>query len=354
MNQSIQLMCSSYYQHVVQPLSQELPCGENLDYNPAFILLQSRLQPKLDAEYGSFVEAAEPVNWTETEHDCLALLQKSKDIRLIVILMRCRLRKTGLPALAEGLELLSALLRTWPDELYPQLLDEGEYAPMLRANAFAELEDIHGLLADLRGQLLPKAAGLQINVREFEKAYQIPREEGALSEAAVAAMVHEWLTNAREAIVPMTQAHFFLQEIKETLSVMLGEDAPEFSVLGKILSLFAREFGSETPTIAPVIETEPAAMTGNPPSVVEAVAPAVEASLPAIIPDSSLSQRGIHSRADALHRLQEVRSWFAMTEPSSPLIPLLKYAERSVGKNFSELLTMYPPEFIATMNNEKE
>lgn len=347
---------SDFYQPIMQPVTGDAPCGESLDYDPAFIMLQSRLQPKLGAEYGSFVEAAEPVNWAEVERDCLALLKKSKDIRLIVILMRCRLRKTGLPALAEGMEALHALLQTWPDDLHPQLLDEGEFTPMLRANAFAELEDVNGLLGDLRNQPLPKAAGLQISVKEFEKAHQVPREEGALSDTAVAALVHEWHLNAREAILPLTRAHFFVQEIKKTLVATAGNEAPEFSVLGHILAMFSGEFGPGTP--APPLHTEVlpeiataavSAPDDAPPCITEPLP--VSDGTPSSSPDV---RKGIQNRADALHRLQEIRSWFAMTEPSSPLIPVLRYAEESIGKNFADLLKMYPPEIIAILSQEKE
>lgn len=141
MNQIIKLTFSDYYQAVLHPTVGHAPCGENIEYDADFILLQSRLQPRQDVEYGSFFEAAEPVNWTDTERDCLTLLQKSKDIRLIIILIRCRLRKIGLRALPEGLEALYVVLQSWPNDLHPQLYDEGEFTPILRANAFSELED---------------------------------------------------------------------------------------------------------------------------------------------------------------------------------------------------------------------
>lgn len=217
MDKTYQLTRSDYFQPLMIPILGYHPCGESLDYDPAFSMLQSKLQPKLDVEYGNFFEAAEPVNWTEVERECLSLLQKSKDIRLVIILMRCRLRKAGIPALEEGLEALLALLQIWPDDTHPQLLDEGDFAPELRANAFSELENTHGLLADLRNLPLPRASGLQITIKEFEKAHQIPREEDALSDTAVAALIHDWHTNAREGIVPLGRAHLFLQEIKKIL-----------------------------------------------------------------------------------------------------------------------------------------
>lgn len=356
MNQPPVLTFSDYYQHVFQPVSQEAPCGESLDYDPAFIMLQSKLQPKLGAEYGSFVEAVEPVNWTEIERDCLALLQKSKDVRLIIILMRCRLRKIGLSALAEGTEALHALLNVWPDELYPQLLDEGEFAPMLRANAFAELEDLDGLLTDLRNQLLPKGAGLHISIKEFEKAFQVSREPGTLSEAAVAVLVHEWHLNARDEIRPLILAHSFVKEIKNTLAVMLRDEAPELAVLLNILALFTKEFGNEPPEAEIYSEPLPDTTNKEKPFACTADAKEVadEAIVNALAPASQEFCKNIINRAEALHRLQEIRSWFGMTEPSSPLIPLLKYAEESIGKNFAELLKMYPPEIVAILSQERE
>ncbi len=356
MNGTHGLNCSDYYQSLIQPLAGEAPCGENLDYDPAFLMLQARLQPKLDVEYGNFTEAAEPVNWAETERECQALLQKSKDVRLVIILMRCRLRKVGLKALTEGLEALHALLITWPDDLHPQLMDEGEFAPMLRANAFAELEDARGLLADLRNQPLPKASGLQITVKEFERAHAVPREEGALAEATVNALIHDWHLNARDEISPLIQARHFLQEIKTALAAPEGAEVPELSVLDDILRLFASEFGttaSTTPTHQEeeVQDQAPVAQVRDEPPITEG-APAVHA--PVTTPISSAPRRGIENRAEALHRLQEIRSWFAMSEPGSPLIPVLKYAEASIGKNFTDLIQMYPPEIIAILNQDKE
>jgi len=357
MKQTPVLMHSDYYQPLLYPVSQENPCGEQLDYDPAFIMLQSRLQPKLGAEYGNFVEAAEPINWTETERDCLSLLQKSRDVRLVIILMRCRLRKVGLPAITEGAEALHALLSAWPDDLHPQLLDEGEFAPMLRANAFAELEDIEGFLTDLRNQLLPKAAGLQISIKEFEKAHMVSREPETLSEAAVAALVHEWHFNAREILLPLSQAYTFIQQIKQILITTLGDEAPELITLLNILALFHKEFGDADMAPAGHIEPPASITAAEAPAPAEAIEEVKDEAIfhvPTPLPVITEARRSISNRAEALHRLQEIRSWFGMTEPSSPLVPLLKYAEESIGKNFSDLLKMYPPEIVAILSQEKE
>lgn len=79
----------------------------------------------MGAEYGDFVETTEPVNWREIESDCLTLLKKSKHIRLIILLIRSRSRQIGLFALEEGLIALYQLLKDFPNEIHPQLYDEG-------------------------------------------------------------------------------------------------------------------------------------------------------------------------------------------------------------------------------------
>ncbi len=366
MNETMTTEITGYYQSVMQPIPGEHPCGESLEYDPAFIMLLGKLQPKLGAEYGTFFEAAEPVNWSEVERECLSLLQKSKDVRLIIILMRCRIRQKGLVALSEGLEALRELLRRWPDDLHPQTMDEGEFEPFMRANAFAELEDTNGLLADLRNQPLPKAAGLQISIKDFEKAHVIPREEGALADTTVAALIHDWHTNAAQEIAVLTRARRYLLDIKKILDESLAFEAPLLGLIDGILRLFSNEFADtseaeEAAVLAeqtytddadyaePVEDTEaPEAEHGDDDVAEEAAA---APSIPR--PAKQQARRGIENRTDALRRLQEVRSWFAMTEPSSPVVLMLKYAEESIGKNFADLLKMYPPEIITMLDGEK-
>jgi hypothetical protein len=155
---------------------------------------------------------------------------------------------------------------------------------------------------------------------------------------------------------PLTQAHYFLAEIKETLTKTLAHDTPDLAMLTGLLALFANDFGSGAPV---AVAAPPVAPEETPPvqesveTVVEAPPVAVDPS-PVTPPAVTEVRQRINNRADALHRLQEVRSWFAMTEPSSPLIQVLKYAEESIGKSFADLLKMYPPEIVAMLNQEKE
>ncbi|HEN3280484.1 TPA: ImpA family type VI secretion system protein [Yersinia enterocolitica] len=371
-----------YYHRLMQPIPGDHPCGLSLEYDSAFLMLQTKLQPKLTAEYGNFVEVAEPTNWTDTERKCLELLGKARDIRLLIILMRCRMRQIGVSAVQEGLEALLWCLSAWPDDLHPQLLDEGEFEPFMRANAFAELDDIDGFIADFRNQPLPKAAGMQISVKELEKAHSFPREDGALEEATLEAIEHDWQARSDSAILSLQKAYALLLELTTNLSHSLGEVTPDFVRLTAVLRHFG---GSNMADIAPIAAFEtPEYITATeatevyttapewqPEEIVTAVSVPTDTATPTYPPTPHMSPlqspppiavaaqvpiapKGIQNRADALSRLIEVRQWFATTEPSSPVIALLSFSEKTIGKSFGELLQIIPPELISKLDAGQE
>ncbi|ELY3836128.1 type VI secretion system ImpA family N-terminal domain-containing protein [Cronobacter turicensis] len=342
------LQVPEYYQPLMQPLPSAFSCGVNLEYDPDFILLLSRLQPRLDAEYGHFTEAAEPVNWAEAERDCHALFQRSKDLRLMIILMRCRLRQIGLLALEEGLTALFSLIKRWPDDIHPQLYDEGEFDPLMRINALNELEDIHGLIGDLRNQILPKAAGTQITLKIFEKSHAVPRESDALPEILLSTLRHEWKTHNDPVINSLQAAKAWLDRIKSLLPGFAGTDLPDFPQLSQLLMLFSSHSGQPPLSSLPP-EALMSVITEN--DALPSLRMSEEDPAPAI---TSGEQQNIHSRAEALSRIKEIRAWFLNTEPSSPVIPLLAFTEQTIGMGFNELLKFIPAELISRLDTEKE
>ncbi|WP_397217792.1 ImpA family type VI secretion system protein [Pantoea osteomyelitidis] len=359
---------NGYFDAALQPLPGDAPCGQPLDYEADFILLQSRLQPRQEIEYGNFVEAPEPLNWREIESDCLKLIGRSKDIRLIIALMRCRLRQVGLIAVEEGLITLLRLLKQFPDDLYPQLIDEGEFEPVIRANALAELEDNQGFLADLRQKELPRALGMQITIKALEKSKLTQHEGSEFSDAQINAMLDEWQKRNDREIAALQQAGYCLKELKAMLNEMLGEQAPTFSALENILKIFTGaksiQQAKEDPAICitdesmpqPAPEQDPyqAKETENDTVVTSTTDEACHVTpeySDAPQPEIMAAQRvqPLATRADALSRLQEVRAWFISKEPSSPVILLLEFTEKMIGMRFTELVKHLPSEMIARL-----
>lgn len=346
---------SEFYREFLQPVSDVFPCGDSLEYDSDFILLLSKIQPKQDAEYGSFVEQAEPVNWSEVERECAALMLKSKDVRLFIIMIRCRIKRIGLMAIEEGITALKALMDAFPEQYYPLLIDEGEFEPLMRANAFSELDDISGLIADLRNQKLPKAAGQIVTLRDFEKSFATTREADALPDAMISAMLQEWQALADKDIVSLNQAAASLMAIRDTLKESLGADAPDLPLITHILSLF-----SISSPVADKRHDEPgddgmglekAEVNG----IAEPLQDKNNAERPVTFAESTSTpqkRKKIENREDALLLLGEIRTWFTLMEPSSPVILLLELTESMVGKRFTELLKILPSEIINKIDGE--
>ncbi|PVZ81817.1 hypothetical protein C9426_31620 [Serratia sp. S1B] len=336
-----------YYQPFFRPIPGLQPCGTSLDYDPDFLLLQSKLQPRLEAEYGKFTEAADPINWAEVERECHALLAKSRDVRLIVVLMRCRIRVVGLRSIDEGLQALLALLQQWPDDLFPTLLDEGEFEPLLRANAFSELEDPYGLINDLRAHPLSRTLGTQCTVKDIERALATPWDENTLPEATVRAMLNEWHQQQDLEITSLDKARQCLQQLNSLLNDSLGDVAPTFDHLNHLLQLF-------TPGDEPLTQSSRSILgqeTSVCPSPVLPTHPSdhEEKSEPVSLSPQPFAK--IQNREQALNYLKEVQAWFVAVEPGSPVILLLQFALKTSGKSFTELLQLLPADIVSHLNN---
>ena len=323
-------------------ISDDTPCGISIDDDPQFLLLLAGLQPKADAQYGDFYEPAETINWSETAAAARRLLCRSKDIRLIIILMRCQLRLTGAAALRSGLSLLLALLHQWPDELHPQLLDEDEFVPQLRANAFAELNDSFGILADIRQLRLPKTTEGQLNVRDVERCSGSQPADKAFSAQRLALMRQQWTCSEDATFRDLARAQQHAPLLVSQIQQNLGDDAPDLNAFLSLLNLFTPE--------APLLPEVPAAPV---PSAGSPVRPELPAR-PGPVPPPTLASAlpAIRDRQSACARLEEVRLWFSEAEPGSPVIPLLAYAGQSIGRNFSELVAMYPPEILTLLKDK--
>lgn len=148
------------------PISAECPCGPDLEYDPEYLLLFTRAAPREEAQYGDFVSTPENINWAELERDAHRLLMRSKDIRILVVLLRCRIQQAGARGLSEALTLLETLCSTYPDAIHPQLLATeditAEDAAVARSNALAALLDHEGVMADIRGITLSNNAAMRL------------------------------------------------------------------------------------------------------------------------------------------------------------------------------------------------
>ncbi len=341
------------------PISEGNPCGPNLEYDPEYSVFFTKITNRSEVQYGDFVETPEPLNWSEIERECRRLLLRTKDIALLVILARCRTRLKGAIGFLEGMSVLCSVIKTYPDEINPQLMIEGELDIAVRANAMAMLIDAEGLLGDLREVVLSKSTGLRLQVRDVERSFAIPKHNDALAPESVLSQLQEMVFNDNPEILAILKALPIVNELLDWSAENLKEYTPDFSPLRKLLKLFDHpDLHAYSQNAQDENETD------NPDSIQENEDVTVEheyftdESLPEQITEqpveghknkrNSFSQDSRLGRKQALDSVKQARLWFEQYEPSSPVIVLLKQAEKMVGKRFSDLVQVIPLDLLMT------
>lgn len=124
-------------------VSEQAPCGPNLEYDPTFFQIEAEAREKLDPELSLPLNP----NWIEISKLARTLLARSKDLRVAIYLLRALVAREGLPGLARGLYVIRRLVADYWNCLHPGLEDDD---PTWRLNVLAALSDSDGLLKQIR------------------------------------------------------------------------------------------------------------------------------------------------------------------------------------------------------------
>ena len=331
-------------------LSDEAPAGANLELDPEFDALERAAQGKPETQYGDTITPATPPDWKETETVALALLERTRDLRVMTLLAVARLHLSGVPGFAEALSQIRWQLENrWP-QIHPQLDPEDNHDPVLRANALLRLGDPANVLRPLRD--LPVAGAIAkglISWRDIAIARGLLEPEPGRqkqSEAAIRSAFQETapdrLRTLRDAV---ERALDEVDAIPAAFDAQAGPGTgPNFSDLAKLLG----DIRKELPTIPAVLAEAPEEAHAEPLQPDEAQdaeeqAP-VERPPPARGPTSVRSIAAVTSREDALHLLELASNYFRANEPSSPLPMLIDRARRLATMDFLDILRDLAPD----------
>ncbi|SPA29039.1 replication/virulence associated protein; ImpA-related N-terminal domain [Cupriavidus taiwanensis] len=331
------------FPELLEPVARERPCGDDLEYDPEFVLLMARAAPKAEAQYGNFVSEPEAVNWADLERDCRRLLLRTRDLRILVLWLRCRTRLGMASGLRDGLATMARLLAKWPDEIHPQLFVEGEADPAMRANALAALTDPEGLMREVRELTITGNAALRLQIRDVERSLGVPRPADALAPESVRLQMQDLRRHNSPALAALDQAVGEATAIDGWAKANLREDAPDLSPLLKLL-------GMMTTTAATAPAPSVAAPTAAPRPDLAAALPSCDETAGGAFPAADAVHAGPckpRERDAALAGIRSARQWFELHEPSSPVALLLRQAERLAGKRFDEVFQAIPADLVA-------
>ncbi len=324
---------------LLTPVSEDSPCGEDLEYDPQFLHLERAAVGQPERIMGDAVLAAEPPQWREISQLGEQLLQRSKDLRICQFLLQGALAVEGLRGLADSLLLVQRLLENHWAGLHPMLDADDDNDPTLRLNALVGLasETTLNLLRDTPlirsrafGAISLRAAANASGLQHFQgESLGGDQLRGALQDCDP-----QQLEATRQALDEARQA---LQGIEQQVAAQLGvEQGVDLGALDRPLKLARQILGS-----AQSAEADDAAPTGA------GEEPAQVHHLPT--PPRSSGQ--IDNRDDVLQSLQRILDYYARHEPSSPVPVLLNRARHLVSADFAAIVRNLIPDGMSQFEN---
>ncbi|MEO8595147.1 MAG: type VI secretion system protein TssA [Candidatus Solibacter sp.] len=352
---------------LLNPISPEKPCGDDLLYSPIFDKIKEARREDDDVPQGDWARGRKTADWPLTiKLINEALSTKTKDLQLTAWLAEAMLRREGINGLREVLDFDRGLIETYWDTLYPELEDgDAEF----RAGKLQWVGD--KLELAVKGVSLTRSGLTWIR---FKESRSVPTEEaagesedkqlqraGLLAEGKLAPEDFDRDFDATPKTFYVNLEALFdtclesLAQLGEVCDARFGNDSPSFSALRNVLeevrgtvhSLLQRKREKEPDE--PVAEPEPAAEEAAEDAASSWGKPAVAAA-PARVPvrkGGALSAEPV-DRDDAVARIVACAKFLRQQDTYSPapylLLRGLRWGElRASGEQIDETTLAPPP-----------
>ncbi|WFP49010.1 type VI secretion system protein TssA [Methylomonas sp. EFPC3] len=330
---------------LLNEISPDNPCGDNLEYDAARIALDTDIQGTPENQFTG--EKAMPPNWRDIQKQTLALLERSRDLQVILYLIRALIPLEGLTGFRDGLGLLQESVNRYWDSIHPQLDPDDGLDPTLRINIIEELVNFDWIIRPL--SLTPlvesKAVGrfclrdIQYATDKLEPPEGVAKPDINAIKAAFLDVDGEELGATfraiGESIASVAQLENFVSE-----KVGVGQGA-NLSALRSLLKEISYQFdqlaGSRLESEAESTEQnaeqdEVGATGGSAPAKVKQVSGAIE------------------SRADVVRTLDLLCKYYADYEPSSPVPILLQRAKYLATADFLSIVNNLMPDALSQID----
>lgn len=310
---------------LLEPIQDGHPCGPELDYDGDFIALEQLMLGSPERQYGDTIIAAEGPDFSEVSRNAIALLGRSKDLRLAVMATRGLTRTAGAAGARSGLELLINLIENYWDGLHPLLLVDGDEDPLPRANALASLAAKEGLLGDLRALRLNTRLLGTVEIVELERA-ALGREGASLTRAQLHQLLQDESLAGNSELAALNTLLPLVRRLDSELRQRLGVvNAPDFKPLLGLLDALEQPHlaGDSGAGSEDSVDAEQAAFGG-------------ESGLPAL-----------RTRQDAIAILEAVCLFLERHEPANPAPLLIRRARGLIGQDFLSILRELAPEGVS-------
>ena len=319
---------------LLQPVTEEAPCGEDMEYDPAFQELTQAASIDVSESMLEGGEEPEPPKWKDVARMAETLLGQTKDLRVSMHLTKARLGTHGIVGLGDGLALIKGLLTSYWDEVHPQLDAEDDNDPTMRINSLLGLSDTDDVIRQIRVATLvsAKQAGAY-NLRDIRIANgdlsapggAEPPEMGIIN----AAFLECELDDLQASADSVRQAIDDAQAIEARITEQVGPTNNNLTVKPLVDELKSIDKIYTEQLQARGVDIEPAEGDEQSGGSVKRVS------------------GEITSREDAIRMLEKISEYFRRNEPSSPVPLLLQRAKGLISKDFMEILRDLTPDAVS-------
>jgi type VI secretion system protein ImpA len=345
---------------ILTALDPRLPCGEDLEYDADFLLLQQAAVGKAEQQFGATIIPADPPDWREVEKRAHALLERTRDIRIISYLARAWTEIRGLPGYAQGLALAADALERYWEQVYPRLDADGasETDPMPRVYALTSLGDVQGCARSARSASLLSGMHGQLSLRDAEAVLDGTRTDNGAYPGGRARLVQSLRHAAAQGsaeVVAVVEAVSALQRIQALMDAKLGPEwTPDYRGIQRTLQCVLQQVQPESPYAAEDASADTAAGGAHGQDDTSADSARTQASGRQQEGPQAQQQRPaahlrwqdaqIQSRDDAMMMLAKVCAYFETHEPSHPAPYLIQRAQQLISMRFHDIMRNLAPQ----------
>jgi type VI secretion system protein ImpA len=334
---------------LLTPISDDNPCGENLEYDADYAEMAKAAEGKGDQQFGKTVIAAEEPDWKTVRSCAMALLQRSKDLRISEYLIRSSIRMEGLEGFSASLAVMHGLVeRFWPT-IHPQLDPDDDNDPTGRVNIIASLCDPLTTLRAVREMPMVKSKVGIFSYRDLLVA------RGEMPPPASGVKTEMSSLDAAFAECDPTLLLTFAEAAKESLRLVMGIESAVTDQVGTSNAPNLEDLRDMVRGINKTLQdhVQRRGLNKEPePEVVEVEEVSDSAPNGSSTTASSASQPmritgEISSREDVIRTIDKLCEYYRRYEPSSPVPLFLNRAKRLASKSFLDILRDLTPDALA-------
>ncbi len=335
-------------------LSPEAPAGADLEYDPEYFELEKLAQGTPESVMGDVKKAAEEPIWRDVKSASLKLFDRTRDLRVAMILTVSLLQEDGLPGFRDGVGVVKGFVERLWDHFYPKLDPDDNNDPTIRINILKNFDgdgssaDLYKFKQRLREATLTNS---QQRIGKFNfRDIQIAKgevEAPASPDGEGAAPPDMDLINAAFADTATEDLQASQTLLEESLADLVALDAalaekvgggvgPDFTSLNEVLNelknvmqdqLAKRGIGEAPPSDESAGVSDSGAANSAPRG-------------------AGISGE-VSSRADVIRMLDKICEYYDRYEPASPVPIFMNRAKRLVTMSFVDLMRDLAPEAMS-------